>query len=134
MKKIYSKITNQLLHVIVHVSDFDYTRKDVSPNEEILQVSFFALPENKTFQAHKHVILERETDTTQESWVVISGRIRVFHYDLDDTIISEEDIGPGECTITFAGGHNYLSLEENTRVYEFKNGPYFGRDKDKVNI
>ena len=48
-----------------------------------------------------------------------------------DRIIKETILLPGECTITYRGGHNYVSLEENTLVYEMKTGPYEGIDKDK---
>jgi hypothetical protein len=41
---------------------------------------------------------------------------------------------PGDCSITFFGGHNYLSLEPDTCVVEAKSGPYFGQEKDKVFI
>ena len=34
--------------------------------------------------------------------------------------------------MTFQGGHNYEILEENTRVLEYKTGPYYGQKLDKV--
>lgn len=39
---------------------------------------------------------------------------------------------PGDCSITLYGGHNYVSLEEHTLVYEYKTGPYLGQEKDKA--
>jgi len=33
--------------------------------------------------------------------------------------------------MTFEGGHTYEILEENTSIYEFKTGPYNGRENDK---
>lgn len=92
------------------------------------------MPKNKTFKSHKHIPLERLTDITQESWVVVSGAIQTIHYDIDDSIIEENVLYQGDCTITFKGGHNYKSLEENTKVYEFKTGPYYGQKSDKVFI
>jgi hypothetical protein len=132
MKKIYSKLEpKKLLHIIYRATEIEEKRCDISPDTEYLQVSAFELPKDKTFKAHKHIELHRSTDITQESWVVISGSIKAFHYDLDDTLISEEILSPGDVTITFFGGHNYLSLEDNSRVYEFKTGPYMGQAKDK---
>ena len=43
-----------------------------------------------------------------------------------------EDLGPGDVSITLYGGHNYEILEENTRVLEYKTGPYYGQTEDKV--
>jgi hypothetical protein len=34
--------------------------------------------------------------------------------------------------MTFRGGHNYLILEDDTIVYEYKTGPYLGQELDKV--
>ena len=53
---------------------------------------------------------------------------------LDDSIITRSVLGPGDCSITFPGGHNYVILEDETVVYEFKTGPYFGQQLDRVFI
>ena len=55
-------------------------------------------------------------------------------YDLDDKIIHEQILNPGDITMTFRGGHNYIALEEDTIVYEYKTGPYKGQENDKVII
>jgi len=135
MKKIYSKIEPSiLLHILNTKKEITQQRNDLSPNEEYLQVSCFSLPLNKTFKAHKHITLNRETNITQESWIVIQGKIKAILYDLDDTIISEEILEEGDCSITFRGGHNYESLEDDSIVYEYKTGPYLGQQADKVFI
>ena len=55
-------------------------------------------------------------------------------YDLDDTIIHEPILNPGDISMTFRGGHNYVALEEDTIVYEYKTGPYKGQENDKTFI
>lgn len=130
--KIYSKVDKSLLlHIVNKKSDITIDRNDLSPNEEYLQVSTFKLNNSKTFMPHKHIKLVRETDITQESWVVIQGKVKAILYDINDTIIHEEVLEAGDCSITFRGGHNYLSLEDNSIVYEYKTGPYYGQLKDK---
>jgi hypothetical protein len=89
--------------------------------------------EGKTFQAHKHLMTHRQIKGTAESWVVIKGNIEVYYYDLDDTLICTKLLGPGGCTITLFGGHNYKAITKAS-VYEFKNGPYMGVVADKVFI
>ena len=108
------------------------SRVNISPENESLQVSHIVLNLDQTFKAHKHVIFERNMPIAQESWVVIKGKVKVFYYDIDDKLLITRDMIPGDCTMTYRGGHNYKSLEENTIVYEFKTGPYFGVEKDKV--
>jgi len=132
METIYSKIQpDLLLHILNRKSNITNNRLDISPNEQFLQVSCFSLDNNKTFRPHYHVPLERHTTITQESWVVIQGKIKVFYYDIDQSLIGEYIMDQGDCTMTFYGGHNYLSLEDNSLVYEFKTGPYMGQAKDK---
>jgi len=55
----------------------------------------------------------------------------VFLYDVDQTLLAEETLRQGDCTISFRGGHNYLCLEDDTVVYEYKTGPYYGQELDK---
>ena len=129
---IYSKVNpEQLLHIVNRKSEIVAMRNDISPPEEYLQVSCFSLPKDKTFKAHKHVRLERHTDITQESWIVVQGKIKAMLYDIDDTLLVEKILGPGDISLTFRGGHNYLSLEDDSLVYEYKTGPYMGQAKDK---
>ena len=135
MKLIYSKVNPTILcHIVNKKSEILETRTDVCPNDKFLQVSCFYLPLGKTFKPHKHIENIRTTNITQESWVVISGKIKAILYDIDDSILSEEILECGDCSITFIGGHNYESLEENSTIYEYKTGPYFGQEKDKVFI
>ena len=107
-------------------------RINMSPEKESMQVSHLVLKKNQTFKAHKHIFFNRDMPIAQESWVVISGKVKIFYYDLNDNLIATRIIKSGDCTITYRGGHNYESLEENTVVYEFKTGPYYGVEKDKV--
>jgi hypothetical protein len=135
MEKIYSKVQpDVLLHIVNRMSDIIKVREDVVPTTEFLQMAAMNLPINKTFVPHKHIIHEKVTNIAQESWVVIKGSVKCIFYDLDDTIIAEPILMPGDCSITLRGGHNYLSLEENTLVYEYKTGPYLGQELDKTFI
>lgn len=132
MEKIYSKVKpDLLLHIINRKNNITSTRCDISPNNEFLQVSCFSLDKYKTFKPHYHIPLERVTTITQESWVVIQGKVKAILYDIDNTIIAEKILDIGDCSITFYGGHNYISLEKDTLIYEYKTGPYIGQAKDK---
>lgn len=135
MRNLYSKIDpSLLLHIVNKQSDITEQRVDISPNEEFLQVACFKLNEGKTFKPHKHIENIRTTTITQESWIVVKGKIKAILYDIDDTILEEVILDAGDCSVTLRGGHNYVSLEDGSIVYEYKTGPYFGIDKDKVFI
>ena len=43
-------------------------------------------------------------------------------------------MGAGDCVVVFKAGHEFTVLEDNTIIYEFKNGPYYGVEADKTFI
>jgi len=136
MEKIYSKIDpSKLLHVIVRKEEITPGRQDIIPEEQFIQCSILNMERDKTFKPHKHIWKERTRNIiAQESWVVIQGSVKCIFYDLDDTIIAEPILKPGDASFTLEGGHNYFILEENTLVYEYKTGPYEGQALDKTFI
>jgi hypothetical protein len=136
MKKIYSKVDpSKLLHIIVRKEDITQGRQDIVSEEHFIQCSILNMEEGKTFLPHKHIWKERTRNViAQESWIVIQGSVKCIFYDLDDTIIAEPILYPGDASFTLEGGHNYLILEDNTLVYEYKTGPYEGQALDKTFI
>ena len=134
IESFYSKVDeNILLHQLFKPNFKNGNHRiNISPEQESLQVCHLGLANNQTFKAHKHIFYKRDMPMAQESWVVISGKVKIFYYDLNDKIITTRIMSEGDCTITYRGGHNYKSLAENTIVYEFKTGPYFGTERDKV--
>ena len=137
MEKILSRINpGLLLHFIVRRNDFIHGRQDLIEPDNFLQCSMLNLGKGKTFQPHQHIWKNRKEGRViaQESWVVIKGWVKVFFYDTDDQLIKTAVLGAGDASYTLQGGHNYEILEDDTRVYEFKTGPYEGQEKDKVFI
>ena len=133
MEKIYSKVDpTKLLHIIVRVNDIKPGREDIVSPENFIQCSMLNLNEGKTFKPHKHIWKERTRNViAQESWIVIQGSVKCIFYDINNEIISEPILYPGDASFTLEGGHNYLILEDNTLVYEYKTGPYEGQQLDK---
>lgn len=136
MEKIYSKINpEKLLHIIVRKEDIKPGRVDIVPEDNFIQCSILNMENGKTFKPHKHIKKQRTHNMiAQESWVVIQGSVQCFFYDTDDTIIQTPVLYPGDSSFTLEGGHNYLILEDNTLVYEYKTGPYEGQIFDKTFI
>ena len=135
MKKIYDKETGKLLHQINRICDIKPGRRDLSHDKEFLQMSTLNLEKGKTFFPHKHIWKDVDSKAiAQESWIVIKGKVKCILYDLNNNIVAEEILNPGDCSITYFGGHNYVILEENSIIYEVKTGPYFGQELDKIKI
>ena len=135
MEKIYSKLeTDKLLHVVHRIENAaDVSRNDLIESNNFIQCSLLKLKKNSTFRPHKHIFKKRkyENQIAQESWVVIKGSVKCIFYDLDDSVITETILHEGDASFTLLGGHNYISLEDNTVVYEYKTGPYEGQKYDK---
>tara|TARA_B100000700_G_C14721289_1_gene703887 strand:+ start:242 stop:670 length:429 start_codon:yes stop_codon:yes gene_type:complete len=134
MKKIISQVEpGKLLHIINRFDDIQ-TRTDVAPETEFLQLATLRMEKDKTFRPHKHIWkpCQNPQVIAQESWVVIKGSVKCHLYDLNDELLAEEVIRQGDCSMTFEGGHTYTILEDDTVVYEYKTGPYYGQKMDKV--
>jgi hypothetical protein len=84
------------------------------------------MKEKETFIPHVHeeYLLKQQLRNTQETWVVIKGKIEASLFDLDTTPITKVLLNEGDALITLKGGHNYKCLSPESLVYEFKSGPY----------
>ena len=134
MEHVYSQVNPGVLcHLVNRLEDIT-DRTNVSTDDQFLQLATLRLPCGHTFRAHQHIWKPVPVGTViaQESWVVIRGSVRVMFYDTDGTLLTTVDLGPGDASMTFQGGHNYLILEDDTVVYEYKTGPYQGQALDKV--
>ena len=136
MEKIFSKVVpEKLLHIVTRKSEVMNGRQNIISENNFIQCSFLKLEEGTTFKPHKHIWKERtQSIIAQESWVVLQGSVKCIFYDLDDTLLSEHILYAGDTSFTLEGGHNYLILEDDTIVYEYKTGPYEGQLFDKTFI
>ena len=132
--KEYKNNNGEVLHCVYRLDDCQGDRFDFTSEDKYLQGAVIRMNEGKSFRNHKHIKCERHIDMTQETWVVFRGKVQVDYYDEDEKHMGTEIVNAGDCTITFGGGHKFSCLSDDTLVYEFKNGPYFGRDADKVFI
>lgn len=124
----------RVLHIIHRKRDADTGRKDLVEPDQFIQVATIRQTAGKTFNPHRHIRQYREGQyIPQESWVVISGLVKVTLYDIDNSILHVDMLEPGDCSITLEGGHNYEFVQEGM-VYEFKTGPYLGVNHDKIMI
>tara|TARA_R100001510_G_C7626036_1_gene185870 strand:+ start:570 stop:986 length:417 start_codon:yes stop_codon:yes gene_type:complete len=136
LKLIYSKVKpDKLLHIVVRKGDLVSGRTEVVSEEHFIQCALLNMEKGKTFKPHKHIWKNRTRDViAQESWVVIQGKVKCTFFDIDDNVIEEPVLEPGDASFTLEGGHTYTILEDDTLVYEYKTGPYEGQELDKVFI
>jgi len=104
----------------------------ITPHETFIQAGTWWYPKGKDLRCHEHLINERVAQRTQETIVIISGKLRLDLYDKSKKIFHQEDLAAGDMAVILNVGHGYHILEDNTRVVEAKNGPFISVEKDKM--
>jgi len=133
--RIYSKVNkDSLICSIIHFDEIGSYRSDLSPENEFIQVSARKLQNNTIVNPHKHKTILRESNITQEVWIVIKGKLSADIFDIDNNILYSTILTDGDCITLYRGGHSLHSKEDGTIFYEIKNGPYYGYENDKENI
>jgi len=123
----------EVLFTIGSLKDIKGERQDITPDTAFLQMALIPLSKGKGCKSHVHIENIREISNTDEIWVILKGRIKAELY-YKDNKIDEEEMKFGDFLITYRGGHRLEALEDDTIVYEIKNGPYLGFEKDKKTI
>jgi len=133
MLRIYSAVDKDVLLLsLIRKEEVREKRIDISPNKEFLQVGAKKINAGEYFKPHRHLACEKVVTTTQEAWVILNGQVQGIFYDLDETKLYETILNDGDCLVIFYGGHALKCLTDDTIMYEFKTGPYYGPEKDKV--
>jgi cupin fold WbuC family metalloprotein len=109
-------------------------RYDLTDEDKFIQASFLNFKKGKRVSPHMHLSTLKKTNISQESWIVISGKLKVKFYDLDKSFVHEDILNKGDLSILFQGGHELEALTKNTTIFEIKNGPYMGPKKEKENF
>ena len=134
-ERIYSnQQPDQLLATVFNIDRLDVPRYNAADEHEILQVSAIQLAQGRVVKPHQHLPTERNTVGTQESWILWQGRVQVKLYDLDQVLVKEFELGAGDCMVLYRGGHSFTVLDNNTKLIEIKNGPYYGSEHDAKQI
>lgn len=133
IRKIYSKVDPAvLLHTIyTHEPSGEGTKSLLTEPTHFLQAVSFSMPVGAESKPHTHNAQERVTSHTHEALLVFRGSIELSIYDVDNTFVEKMKLNEGDCYIIFAGGHSIKALTP-AHLFEFKNGPYNGPEKDRT--
>lgn len=136
MIKVFSRSKNKkLLHLVYNTNlKLKKKRLDLCKEFEFIQCALIDLNKGETFRPHKHIWKKPRFKKTiaQESWVVLRGKVLFYAYDIDGKLLKKIILHKGSFSITFEGGHNYIGLAKNSKIIEYKTGPYEGVKRDKV--
>lgn len=118
------------------VNDFEFSIKEpsstwVGSNNEALQIQRMCFDKGKAFKRHRHILRPRLNNYTQETFVIIQGKMKALIYDNNLEIIDTIDMTKGDILVCYRGAHSFVVMEDNTITVEVKNGPYTTREEDK---
>ena len=135
MNSIFSIIDPEIeLASWMTLDDIQTNRQSLNERLDPLQIGAIRWNLGDLVPPHKHLPADRITITTQEAWILISGSITCRIYDLNDTFLTEVLLAAGSCIVLKSGGHELICKENDTVMYEVKNGEYFGPTRDKKSI
>jgi cupin fold WbuC family metalloprotein len=132
MKKIFH--AERLAAIFHKKSEWKEGLDFITPDETFIQVGTWWYQSGKDLKPHKHITNERTVLYTQETIVILNGSIEIHLYDDEKKIFHREKLAEGDIGIILSGGHGYRVLEDQTKVVEIKNGPFYSVEKDKEMI
>jgi hypothetical protein len=105
----------------------------LSQEEYPLQLGISRYKKGSEIRPHRHLHKKMVVDKIQEVVHFESGKAIVHLYDLNGTKLKSIELLMGDTIFFVDGGHGFTMLED-TKLIEVKQGPYLGKDKDKVMI
>lgn len=99
--------------------------------KQALQVQRMGYHTGKCFKLHRHKFRLRQTEYTQECFVIVQGCLLACLYDDNKEFIAGLTLTQGDMLIVFKGWHEFYVKDNNTVCYEIKNGPFTTIEEDK---
>ena len=87
-------------------------------------------PKGYIIAPHSHNKIERKIETTNETLIIKSGKVRIDFFDENKNYLKSKILNKGDIILLVNGGHGFEMLEK-TEIIEIKQGPY-ADDKDKT--
>lgn len=125
---------NKLIAKIIRENEWNDGLAFFSDDKDFIQVGTWVYQEGKDLLPHVHNTFERASNVTQEVIYVRKGAILARFFGEQGKPLQEIVCKEGDTVIALAGGHGYRILENDTKVLEVKNGPYFGPDRDRKRL
>jgi len=125
------QLNNQVRAIFHKKNDWKEGLDFLTPNETFIQAGTWWYQKGKKLKAHVHINNERTISFTQETIVILRGKIKINLYNDNNQIFYQEILEDGDTGIILNGGHGYEILEDNTKIVEIKNGPFISVEKDK---
>ena len=90
-------------------------------NDDSQQLGFMTREKGYEIIPHRHNVIERKVNITQEVLYIKSGKVRVDFYDNNENYLKSSILNNGDVILLIDGGHGFLMLE-NSEIIEVKQG------------
>jgi len=106
-------------------------------------LNFFTAPENPlqlgvlkhkqgtVIRPHIHQNSVRTIESIQEVVHVAYGKVEVDFYSREGKNVQSSILNVGDTVLLMSGGHGFRMIE-NSKLWEIKQGPYYGVEADKI--
>ncbi|MEQ1733126.1 MAG: hypothetical protein ABL940_05605 [Bacteroidia bacterium] len=121
---------NISLAVIIRASYTNTGIEFFTTENDSQQLGYMNRPQGYEILPHRHNIVQREVNLTQEVLYIKSGKVRVDFYDNEQNYLESRIVYKGDVILLADGGHGFMMLEQS-EIIEVKQGPYCG-ERDKV--
>ncbi len=123
-----------LLAIVLRAGDYLPGTNFYNKDGDFIQAGTWNHPKGHKIAPHLHREFERQSMRTQEMVYLKSGQMKSNIYGEDEKLLKEVILNPGDIIVYLKGGHDFEMLGDNNQVFEVKNGPYPGKEKDKKMI
>ncbi|RZK18095.1 MAG: hypothetical protein EOO43_12860 [Flavobacterium sp.] len=121
---------NQLLSIIIRSSFQKEGIEFFTEDQFSQQLGYMNRRKGYVIPPHRHNLIARKVDLTQEVLYIKSGRVRVDFYDDQQLYLESRELCAGDVILLAHGGHGFEMLDQS-EIIEVKQGPYCG-EEDKV--
>lgn len=103
----------------------------VTPDTFSLQMGMIVYGKGQAIPAHVHLPITRQVQGTNEVVTVRSGDCEIDIYDSERNFVATRGLAQGDTVLLLGGGHSFR-MNEDTVLFEVKQGPYAeGKDKER---
>jgi hypothetical protein len=120
---------NKVVARIIYSQSLEGPFKFFTKDEDNLQIARWNHPKGYQCKPHIHNVLAKTIHIVHEAIFVLRGELLVTFYTPEGKPICERILREFDICHSMSCGHGYKVLTDDTKVVEFKNGPFMG-DKE----
>lgn len=129
----YLKFNDELLAIVIRNTYDEKGINFLTPLDLTLQFGVHNRESGEQSKAHKHFIIPQLTNIPiLEVFYIAEGKAKVTFFGDDSKVLGSVLLETGDSLINTGIKTHSVDYIEKTKMIEVKQGPYRGRDKDKI--